>query len=145
MAPDPASAATLSRTRITEALRRARRHHARSRAEQIHAVLQGEQLTQPAQLVAAYAAVVRATAGVIGAFNSEITSLQDSHVTATVHLLKEGLANYGLAVELAFHAPRLSAEQAKTVMDKTHTICPYSKATATSRSGCASREAVARS
>jgi lipoyl-dependent peroxiredoxin len=57
-------------------------------------------------------------------------ALQDSHVTATVHLLKQGVANYGLAVELAFHAPRLSAEQARAVMEKTHTICPYSKATA---------------
>ena len=43
VAPDPASAARLSRTRVTEALRRARRHHARSRAEQIHAALRGEQ------------------------------------------------------------------------------------------------------
>lgn len=57
-------------------------------------------------------------------------ALHDSHVTATVHLLREGVANYGLAVELTFHAPRLPAEQAKAVMETTHTVCPYSKATA---------------
>ena len=59
-APDPARAARLSRTRIVAALRRARRHHAVARAEQIHAALRGEQLALPAQLVAAYAAIVRA-------------------------------------------------------------------------------------
>jgi lipoyl-dependent peroxiredoxin len=57
-------------------------------------------------------------------------ALQGSHVTARVHFLRELPANFGLAVELAFHAPRLTDEQAMAVMERTHTICPYSKATA---------------
>jgi Ohr subfamily peroxiredoxin len=57
-------------------------------------------------------------------------ALEGSHVTARVHFLRELPANFGLAVELAFHAPRLTEEQARAVMQKTHTICPYSRATA---------------
>ena len=56
--------------------------------------------------------------------------LEGSHVTAQVHFLKEPPANFGLAVELEFTAPRLDAEQARAVMERTHLICPYSKATA---------------
>ena len=56
-------------------------------------------------------------------------ALQDSHVTARVHFLRRLPADFGLAVELVFHAPRLTAEQALAVMERTHTICPYSKAT----------------
>jgi lipoyl-dependent peroxiredoxin len=57
-------------------------------------------------------------------------ALQDSHVTARVHFLRELPANFQLAVELTVHAPRLSTEQAMAAMEMTHTICPYSKATA---------------
>jgi Ohr subfamily peroxiredoxin len=57
-------------------------------------------------------------------------ALQDSHVTARVHFLRELPADFGLAVELTFRAPRLTGEQAMAVMERTHTICPYSKATA---------------
>ncbi len=56
--------------------------------------------------------------------------LEGSHVTARVHFLKEPPANFGLAVELEFTAPCLDAEQARAVMERTHRICPYSKATA---------------
>jgi Ohr subfamily peroxiredoxin len=56
--------------------------------------------------------------------------LEGSHVTARVHFLKEPPANFGLAVELEFTAPGLDAEQARAVMERTHRICPYSKATA---------------
>ena len=58
------------------------------------------------------------------------TALENSHVTARVHFLKEPPANFGLAVELEFTAPNLDAEQARAVMERTHRICPYSKATA---------------
>jgi hypothetical protein len=44
LAPDPASAATLSTRQITAVLRRARRHHAVAKAEQIVAALRAEQL-----------------------------------------------------------------------------------------------------
>jgi lipoyl-dependent peroxiredoxin len=33
-------------------------------------------------------------------------------------------------VELEFTSPRLDAEQAAALMERTHQICPYSKATA---------------
>ena len=57
-------------------------------------------------------------------------ALQDSHVTATVHLLRGEPNELGLAVELTFSAPRLTDEQAMAVMKRTHQICPYSRATA---------------
>ncbi len=57
-------------------------------------------------------------------------ALQDSHVTATVHLLRGEPSELGLAVELAFYAPRLTDEQAMAVMKRTHHVCPYSRATA---------------
>jgi Ohr subfamily peroxiredoxin len=57
-------------------------------------------------------------------------ALEGSHVTARVHFRKEPPANFQLAVELVFTAPRLDPEQARAVMERTHRICPYSKATA---------------
>jgi lipoyl-dependent peroxiredoxin len=56
--------------------------------------------------------------------------LEDSTVTARVHFLKEPPANFGLAVELEFTSPRLDAGQAAALMERTHQICPYSRATA---------------
>ena len=56
--------------------------------------------------------------------------LEGSHVTARVHFLKEPPADFGLAVELDFTAPKLADEQARALMERTHQICPYSKATA---------------
>jgi Transposase IS116/IS110/IS902 family len=99
-APDPASAAKLSRTRIAAALRRARRHHAAARAEQIHAALGGEQLELPAQLVAAYAAIVRAVCPLIAAFNAQISQLQqqvqdlfDQHAEVAIYRSQPGLGD----------------------------------------------------
>lgn len=57
-------------------------------------------------------------------------ALQDSHLTARVHFLKGGTADFGLAVELEFTAPGMNRDQARSVLEKTHTICPYSRATA---------------
>src|SRR5688500_11902093 len=56
--------------------------------------------------------------------------LEGSHVTARVHFLKEPPMNFGLAVELEFTAPGLDGEQARALMERTHQICPHSKATA---------------
>ena len=75
-APDPERAARLSRSRIAGALKRARRRDVDAKAERIQAVLRAEQLTQPPQLVAGYAAGVRATVAVIVTFNAEIATLQ---------------------------------------------------------------------
>lgn len=97
-APDPHSAARLSRARISAALRRARRHHITAKAERIQAALRGEQLTQPPQLTAAYAATVRATATVINTFNAEIATLArqveihfDQHPDAEIYRSQPGL------------------------------------------------------
>ena len=99
-APDPARAAKLSRTRIVAALRRARRHHAVARAEQIHAALGREQLALPAQLVAAYAAIVRAVCPLIAAFNAQISQLQqqvqdlfDQHSDVEIYRSQPGLGD----------------------------------------------------
>ncbi len=56
--------------------------------------------------------------------------LEGSHVTARVHFLKEPPANFALAVELEFTSPLLDHGQATALMERTHQICPYSKATA---------------
>jgi hypothetical protein len=75
-APDPQTAGRLSRSRIAGALQRARRRDVEAKAERIQAVLRGDQLTQPPELVAGYAAIVRATVAVITTFNTEIATLQ---------------------------------------------------------------------
>jgi Ohr subfamily peroxiredoxin len=56
--------------------------------------------------------------------------LEDSSVTARVHFLKEPPATFGLAVELEFTSPVLDGERAAALMERTHEICPYSRATA---------------
>ena len=76
LAPDPQRAAHLSRSRIAGALTRARRRDIEANAERIQAALRAEQLTQPPELAAAYAAIVRATVAVITTFTAQITALQ---------------------------------------------------------------------
>ena len=56
--------------------------------------------------------------------------LDETHVTARVHFLKEPPADFGLAVELLLTAPGIDEEKARALMERTHRICPYSKATA---------------
>ena len=58
------------------------------------------------------------------------TALEGSRVTARVHFLKTPPAEFGLAVELELHAPGIDGDRALEVMELTHQICPYSKATA---------------
>jgi Ohr subfamily peroxiredoxin len=55
--------------------------------------------------------------------------LEGSHVTARVTFLKEPPIDFRLAVELELTARGLDPEQALEVMELTHQICPYSKAT----------------
>ncbi len=88
--------------------------------------------TNPEQLFAAgYAACFHsAMRFAVAEQNLPSEALQDSHVTATVHLLRGEPSELGLAVELAFYAPRLTDEQAMAVMKRTHHVCPYSRATA---------------
>ena len=58
------------------------------------------------------------------------SALQGSHLTALVHFLKGAPTEFGLAVELELTAPGMQRDQAMAVMEKTHRICPYSRATA---------------
>ena len=88
--------------------------------------------TNPEQLFAAgYAACFHsAMRFAVKELGLPADALQDSYVTGRVHFLKDGLTDFRIAVELDFHAPRLGEDQARAVMERTHTICPYSRATA---------------
>jgi transposase len=97
-APDPASAAALSTTQITAALKRARRHHAAAKAEQIAAVLRTEHLGQPGVVTAAYAATVRAQAAILTTLNTQIALMEEQveahfgqHPDAEIYLSQPGL------------------------------------------------------
>ena len=57
--------------------------------------------------------------------------LEGSHVTARVHFLRGEPGDFGLAVDLEFTAPLIDDdEKARALMERTHRICPYSRATA---------------
>lgn len=97
-APDPVRAARLSRSRIGGALKRARRRDVEAKAERIQTVLRAEQLTQPAELVAAYAVIASSAIAVISVMNSQITVLQGQvegcfgrHPDAEIHRSQPGL------------------------------------------------------
>jgi transposase len=97
-AADPATAARLTRTQITAALRRARRRHVDQRAEQIRTALRDEQLTQPPIVTTAYAAIVRSQVAVLTTLNAEIATLQGEvtahfgqHPDAEIYLSQPGL------------------------------------------------------
>ncbi len=57
-------------------------------------------------------------------------ALEGSSVTAQVHFLRGEGGDFGLAVDLTGTLPGLDAEQAQALMERTHTVCPYSRATA---------------
>jgi transposase len=75
-APDPASAAMLTATQISAALKRAHRRGTARKAEAIQAVLRAEHLGQPDVVTAAYAASARALIAVLGTLNEQVTTLQ---------------------------------------------------------------------
>jgi transposase len=82
LAPDPASAATLTITQISAALTRARRRNIGEKASRIQAVLRAEHLGQPEVLTAAYAATTRAAVAVLRTLNEQVKILQgqvDAH------------------------------------------------------------------
>jgi transposase len=76
-APDPASAARLTSTQITTALKRARRHHLADSAEAIRSALRAEHLGQPAAVAAAYAATVRAQVAILTTLDAEIKTMEE--------------------------------------------------------------------
>jgi transposase len=75
-APDPATAARLSVSQISAALKRARRRNIAGKAAAIQAALRAEQLGQPPAVTAAYAASVRALAAVLVTLNEQVKAMQ---------------------------------------------------------------------
>ncbi len=97
-APDPASAARLTRGQITAALSRARRRGVPAKAAAIAAVLRSEQLHQPQPIVDVYAATVRSLTVIIAALNGEITTMERQvtacfrgHPDAAIYLSQPGI------------------------------------------------------
>jgi Transposase/Transposase IS116/IS110/IS902 family len=99
-APSPQAAARLSKAQITAALKRAGRRQLQRRAEDIAAALRAPQLSQPAELTAAYAAAVTSLTQVIAAFSEQIEMLEQQvsasfrrHAAARIYLSQPGLAD----------------------------------------------------
>jgi hypothetical protein len=100
-APDPASAAKLTVTQVTAALKRAgRRGDLAQRARDIQAALRTPHLTQPAVIAEAYAASVQAGAAVITALNAQVKIMEAKvselfrrHPDAGVYLSQPGIGD----------------------------------------------------
>jgi hypothetical protein len=100
-APDPDTAARLSLSRISAALKRARRRGDLSaRAAALQAALAVPQLSQPAVLAGAYAVTTRSLVAVITVLNTEITTLQGQieayfgqHPAAEIYRSQPGLGD----------------------------------------------------
>ena len=97
-APDPVSAARLSISQISAALKRARRRDVAAKAAAVQAALRAEQLGQPAVVTAAYAATVRALVAVLGTLNEQVKAMQGQveahfgqHPDAEIILSQPGL------------------------------------------------------
>jgi Transposase/Transposase IS116/IS110/IS902 family len=96
--PDPAAAAKLTTAQVSAALKRAHRRHVADKTAVIRAALHAPQLTQPAQVTAASAAVVRALTAVIATLNQQIAALEGQveahflvHPDAEIVLSQPGL------------------------------------------------------
>jgi hypothetical protein len=75
-APDPARAARLSKSKITAALRRARRRDPEAKAEAIQLALRAPALRQAPEIEAAYAVIVASAVRLIAQLNTQIGELQ---------------------------------------------------------------------
>jgi transposase len=107
-APDPVSAAKLSLTQISAALKRARRHDVPAKAAAIKDALSTRHLVQPAAITTAYAATVQATAAVLITLNEQIKQLEaqveahfHQHPDAEIYLSQPGIGNINGARVLA--------------------------------------------
>jgi transposase len=99
-APDPASAARLTITQITAALRHARRRKVAAKAAMIQSGLRSAQLRQPAVVTAAYAAHVRAEVAILVTLNAQVEAMEEQvtthfseHPDAEIYLSQPGLAH----------------------------------------------------
>jgi len=97
-APEPGSAARLTRAQITAALTRARRRDREVKTTAIMLALRTEHLRQPPLIAAAYGATVRALAVLITTSNEQIAALQGQaeacfgqHPDAEIYLSQPGL------------------------------------------------------
>ncbi|MGZ6670632.1 MAG: IS110 family RNA-guided transposase [Solirubrobacteraceae bacterium] len=75
-APDPGSAAKLTRSQIRAALKHARRRDIDTKTTRIQAALRGDQLGRDAVITTAYAATTRAAAAVLVTLDEQIKTLQ---------------------------------------------------------------------
>ena len=108
-APDPVRAARLTGGQITAALKRARRHHAVAKAEQVKTALRTAHLAQPEALSAAYGATVQAIAAVLVTLNEQIGRLEvqvdthfHQHPDVEIYLSQPGIGEV--------NGPRILAE-----------------------------------
>ena len=84
--------------------------------------------TNPEQLFAAgYSACFNAA--VAHVLRDEKIKFDKSHVTATVHLLKDADGGYVIAADLKVSIDDFSQAENQRIADLAHQICPYSKAT----------------
>jgi transposase len=97
-APDPTSAARLSLTQISAALRQARRRDVPTKAAAIQAALRTPHLSQPSVVTGAYAATVRAQAAILTVLNTQIATMEDQvtahfgrHPDSELYLSQPGL------------------------------------------------------
>ncbi|MET8353636.1 MULTISPECIES: IS110 family transposase [unclassified Micromonospora] len=97
-APDPATAARLTTSQITAALKRARRRDVPAKAEKLRAALRSQQLGQPPAVTAAYAATVRAQVAILGTLQTQIKAMEQQveahfgqHPDAEIYLSQPGL------------------------------------------------------
>jgi transposase len=97
-APDPDTAARLSRSAIAAALRRARRRDVDERAARLQEMLRAPALRQPAPVQAAYASIALGQVKLIAALNNQIGELGEvvaarfgRHRDAEIYLSQPGL------------------------------------------------------
>lgn len=97
-APDPVSAAKLTISQISTALKRAHRRDIAAKATAIQAALRGEHLSRPAVVTTAYAATIRAEVAVLVALRGQVKALQGQveahfgrHPDAEIILSQPGL------------------------------------------------------
>ena len=106
-APEPASAARLTTSQITAALKRARRRGIPAKAAAIAVALRSEQLRQPESIADVYAATVRSLTVIIAALNGEIANMERQvtacfrgHPEAAIYLSQPGIGEILGAREL---------------------------------------------
>ena len=106
-APEPASAARLTTSQITAALKRARRRGIPAKAAAIAVALRSEQLHQPQSMTGVYAATVRSLTVIIAALNGEIATMERQvtacfrgHPEAAIYLSQPGIGEILGAREL---------------------------------------------